>query len=56
MKKHRTQVPDFSHKRNVRPDAEAAKSAHEHGQAQAPRQLLTVKPRATSSKSGRRGQ
>ncbi|HEU4989816.1 MAG: hypothetical protein KGL93_09040 [Gemmatimonadota bacterium] len=53
MKKHRTQVPDFSHKRTVRPDADAQK-AHPH--APAPRSAPLAKPRATSAKSGRRGQ
>jgi hypothetical protein len=53
MKKHRTQVPDFSHKRVVRPDAEAQK-AHPH--APPPTQPPQPKPRSTSAKSGRRGQ
>ncbi len=53
MKKHRTQVPDFSHKRVTRPDAEAQKT-----QPHAPPAPPTpqVKPRPTSAKSGRRGQ
>ena len=53
MKKHRTQVPDFSHKRVVRPDADAQK-AHPH--APPPPQPPQPKPRSTSAKSGRRGQ
>lgn len=53
MKKHRTQVPDFAHKRATRPDAEAQK-AHPH--APPPPPAPQVKPQPTSAKSGRRGQ
>ncbi|HET7632268.1 MAG TPA: hypothetical protein VFK16_08145 [Gemmatimonadaceae bacterium] len=55
MKKHRTQVPDFSRKRVARPDAEPTKLAHEHAPSPVSRPTPVVKPRATSSKSGRRG-
>jgi hypothetical protein len=53
MKKHRPRVPDFSHKRVSRPDAEAQK-AHPH--APPPPAVPPTKPRPTSAKSGRRGQ
>ncbi|MGH7669711.1 MAG: hypothetical protein ACRENQ_09485 [Gemmatimonadaceae bacterium] len=53
MKKHRTHVPDFAHKRVTRPDAEAQK-APPH--APPPPPAPAVKPRSTSAKSGRRGQ
>ncbi len=51
MKKHRTVVPDFSHKRPSRPGTDDPK-LHQ----QAPRPDAQPKPRATSQKSGRRGQ
>ena len=51
MKKHRTVVPDFSHKRPTRPGTEEPKL-----QQPVPRPTPLVKPRATSQKSGRRGQ
>ncbi len=53
MKKHRTHVPDFSRKQPSRPEAnaEAPKTT-----APAHRPAPVVKPRATSTKSGRRGQ
>ena len=51
MKKHRTQVPDFSHKRPSRPGIDDPK-LHQP----APRAAPQPKPRATSTKSGRRGQ
>ncbi len=55
MKKRRTQVPDFSHKRVARPDADAQK-AHPHSPAPPQPPAPPVKPHATSAKSGRRGQ
>jgi hypothetical protein len=55
MKKHRTQVPDFAHKRVTRPDAEAQK-AHPHAPHPSSPPTPQVKPRPTSAKSGRRGQ
>lgn len=50
MKKHRTQVPDFSsHKPTGKLPSGAA------GKAPAPTPAPRVKPQATSAKSGRRG-
>ncbi|MHB1863471.1 MAG: hypothetical protein ACYCVL_10925 [Gemmatimonadaceae bacterium] len=53
MKKHRTQIPDFSRKRPSHPEADALKAP-----APAPvhRPAPIVKPKTTSAKSGRRGQ
>ena len=54
MKKHHTQVPDFSHQKKTHPDADPAKAAAVNS-TPAPRPKSLPKPRATSSKSGRRG-
>ncbi|HVA56280.1 MAG: hypothetical protein WBQ26_09005 [Gemmatimonadaceae bacterium] len=54
MKKHRTNVPDFSRKQQPsrrEPEAEGEKLI-----APVHRPAPLVKPRATSAKSGRRGQ
>ena len=55
MKKHRTRVPDFSHKRPTRPEVDAGKP-QPHTPAPAQRPAPQVKPHSTSAKSGRRGQ
>ncbi|MDE3054395.1 MAG: hypothetical protein KGL38_07345 [Gemmatimonadota bacterium] len=52
MKKHRTHVPDFSHKRPPRPGTDDPKLHQPAPRPAAP----AGKPRATSQKSGRRGQ
>jgi hypothetical protein len=52
VKKHRTQVPDFSHKK--RPSLPGIDDPKLHQPV--PRAAPQPKPRATSAKSGRRGQ
>ena len=60
MKKHRTQVPDFSHKHPTRPGTPGAAPGPDASKgpvAPPARAVPVVKPRATSAKSGgRRGQ
>ena len=53
-KKHRNEIPDFSRKPARAPGGPSALQAAKQAPPATPQP--TVKPRATSSKSGRRGQ
>jgi len=53
VKKHRTQIPDFSRKQPSHPEADTLKAPPS---APVHRPAPIVKPKTTSAKSGRRGQ
>jgi len=55
MKKHRTKVPDFSSARKNQPRVAGVKPVIDAKQPPRAPVAPTVKPQATSSKSGRRG-